>query len=254
MGRLRVLDPAGEPEPYDEGYFVGGGARAGYPDYEADERWHRRTANERLDRVERWVRPGTGRRLVDVGTATGFLPEEARYRGFEVAGVEISQWAARHARARGVRVEPSLSALEDLAGTLDVVTMFQVLEHIPDPGEALTQAFGLLRPGGVVVCETWDLDSATARRAGQVWQQMQPPSVLWLFTPASAAQMVERAGLQPVSWQRTPKTVSLATVGGQALALGGRRVERLLTPLTSRVGLPYPLDDLVTFVARKPRA
>lgn len=252
MGRITPVPESGAVETYDEGYFVHGGARAGYSDYDADEGWHRRTARSRLDRVERWRSPGGGL-LVDVGTATGYLPDEARKRGYDVAAVELSEWAAGQTRARGVRVEQSLEDLGDLYERVDVVTFFQVLEHMPDPAEALAVAAALLKPGGLLVCETWDLESWIARALGSHWHQLSPPSVLWLFTADSARDLVKGAGFDAVSWYATPKVVSLATIVGQALSWAGERMERASRPVTSRIGVPYLGDDLVTFVARRPQ-
>ncbi|WP_040159531.1 class I SAM-dependent methyltransferase [Nigerium massiliense] len=250
------IDPAPiAAEPYDRGYFVDGGARAGYTDYEADEPWHRRTARTRLGRVadalHRTGTPAAQRgRIVDVGAATGFFLDEAAKRGWDASAVELSSWAAERARARGFRVESDLAAYA-VDDPFDAVCFFQVLEHVPDAADALARASALLRPGGVVVCETWDAASRTARIAGRRWQQLSPPSVLWLFTEAGIRPWLQDAGLRLVSWRRSPKIVSLATVAGQALPDG--RLGDALRRVGSRVGVPYPLDDLVTFVAVKPR-
>lgn len=250
LGRLTGGEGHPDASFYDDGYFLHGGARAGYSDYVGDEFWHRRTARSRLHRVARWVKPGGT--LVDVGTAVGYLPCEARQLGYHVAGVEVSEWAANQTRQRAIRVEQDLADLSDLAGQVDAVTFFQVLEHMPDPAAALSKAVHLLRPGGVVVCETWDASSRTARLMGDRWQQLSPPSVLWLFDQHSARRMVEDAELLPLSWRHTPKVVSVATVLGQASGSDGHLVERLTRPLVTRIPIPYLFDDLVTFAARKP--
>ena len=264
LGRIDPWPAPGQAESYDEGYFVDGGGRAGYAGYEADELWHRRTARVRLDRVDAALlrtapdarqppggpaqQPPAGRGvLVDVGGAVGYLADEARLRGWRTATVEVSAWAAGRAAARGLRVVSGLSELTDLTGAVDVVTFFQSLEHLPDPEQALRAASGLLRPGGLVVVETWDVTSRTARWAGSRWQQLSPPSVLWLFSPDGLGTMAARAGLRPWSWQATGKVVSAATVHAQLPWASGR-----LRPSLAAIGIPYRLDDLVTCVAQKP--
>lgn len=249
LGRIDPMPGAGEP--YDRGYFVDGGGRAGYADYEADEVWHRRTARTRLKRIARAVGSGDGVRLLDIGTATGFLCDEAKRRNWDASAVELSDWAAARARARGVRVARDASAY---AGEepFDAISFFQVLEHMPQPADALAEAYALLQPGGVVVCETWDVASRTARFAGRGWQQMSPPSVLWLFTRPGIEAWANRAGLEMRSWKVSPKVVSLATVAGQSLPDSGR-LGRTLRSVGTKVGLPYPLDDLITFVLVKPQ-
>lgn len=236
-------------ESFERSYFVGGGARGGYSDYAGEFRWHLRNAHSRIGRLEAHVQ-GRGL-LVDVGTALGYLPAAARDRGWSVVGVERSEWAAGEAKSLGLRVERSLEELEDLAGLVDAVTFFQVLEHMPDPLGALSAARRLLRPGGVLVCETWDCASRTARIAGAHWQQFNAPSVLWAFNPRSAGALVRTALLTPVSWRRSPKIVGLSTILGQTLPQKlGRHVDSSSWAL-SRIGVPYALDDLATFVARR---
>lgn len=253
MGWLDPMPSAAEREPYDMGYFINGGSRAGYADYEASEPWHRRTARSRLRRVEAAsTRTGESPLLIDVGGAVGYLADEATRIGWRTVTVEASDWAAGRARERGLTVAPSLADLGHLAGTVDAVTFFQSLEHLPDVEDALRSAAALLRPGGVVVIETWDATSRTARASGRRWQQLSPPSVLWLFSPGGLGAMAQRAGLEPRTWRPTPKVVSAATVVGQALAEHAPRLVEVAEPVLSRLPVPYAFDDLITCAAVKP--
>ncbi len=232
---------------YDQGYFVDGGSRAGYANYEADEELHRRTATERIARLTATLGPGARPgSLVEIGSATGFGLLEAQRAGWQAVGVEISEWAGNRARERGANVVHTLEEVPDAPH--DAVAFFQSLEHLPDPVAALKRSAELLRPGGVLVCETWDARSRTARLTGSRWQQLSPPSVLWLFTEQAIRAAVEPWGLELTSWRRTGKSVSLATVVGQSLP-DGSRAKSLLDGRLGRVAIPYPLDDLVTFTA-----
>ena len=87
--------PGGEKleELYSAEYFTEGGA--GYPDYIADERTHRRQARSYLKKIEKLGMPPG--RLLDVGCAAGFFLDEARQAGWEVSGCELSEYAERHA-------------------------------------------------------------------------------------------------------------------------------------------------------------
>lgn len=251
---LARLDPlpaeADLAEVFDDGYFVDGGARGGYVDYDADGPTHRLNAEHRVAAL-----PGPVGRLVDVGCASGYTLDEAARQGWSVAGVEVSPTVAAKARANGHRVEADLADLADLSGGVDVVTFFQVLEHLADPVAALTRAAGLLRPGGHVVVETWDAGSLVARLSGRHWQQLSPPSVVWVLDEPSAATLFGRAGLALEQWRRTGKSVSAGLVLGQLaprlpgpLAAGARTAGRLV----GGVRLRYGLGDLVTLTARGP--
>ncbi|MFC6358088.1 class I SAM-dependent methyltransferase [Luteococcus peritonei] len=251
-GQLTPL-PTRPEQLYTRDYFVQGGEIAGYVDYEADERWHRLTARQRLRRLESArsthpgiLEPGT---LADVGAATGFFLDVAREAGWQATGVETSAWAAQRARDKG---HPVVGELCQVAGPLDAVCFFQVLEHLADPRLALQQAAERLVEGGTVICETWDVGSRTARWAGSRWQQLSPPSVLWLFTRAGMARMACDAGLELVAWRPTPKLVSLSTVLGQQVGASNHGLAaRLLRGVGRFAAAPYPLDDLVTAVLQK---
>src|SRR5438128_44931 len=93
---------------YSAEYFTQGGA--GYPDYIADERTHRRQARTYLRKIEKLG--GTRGAILDVGCAAGFFLDEARHRGWAARGCELSAYAQGHAKEKlGLEV--------DRAGFLD---------------------------------------------------------------------------------------------------------------------------------------
>lgn len=245
---------AGSPQWYDDAYFRGGGAQGGYHDYERDAADHLRNARDRLDRVSRLVaRPGF---LIDVGCASGFFLDAARDAGWRVAGVEVSRWAADRARDRGHRVVHTIDELDGGEPVADAICFFQVLEHLERPRAALEASARLLRPGGIVICETWDAASRVARLSGRHWQQLSPPRVLWALTPGSGRALVLASGLEPVSWRRSTKVVSLGLVTGQLLGRWWRDPAShpglsRLADAAAAVSVRYRGDDLVTFAARR---
>jgi SAM-dependent methyltransferase len=134
-----------------------------------------------------------------------------------------------------------------------VVTFFQSLEHLPSPVEALAEASRVLQPGGAVVIETWDIGSVTARIFRSHWQQLNPPSVLHVFSRPGLAALLERAHLSLTGISVTPKRVSLghvATVAEESLPATGRVLRRMVCAAhLEHVPVPYPLDDLITALA-----
>src|SRR5262245_48404219 len=152
--------------------------------YLAEETGRRATAAHLLDLIGAEV---PGGRLLDVGCGHGLLLDEARQRGFEVVGLELSRAAARHARdtfALDVR-EVAIEDFEDAEG-FDVVVLADVLEHLDDPVAAVERCARLLRPDGALCVVTPDPSSLTARIAGKRW---------WGYVPAHAC-LLPRATLR----------------------------------------------------------
>jgi 2-polyprenyl-3-methyl-5-hydroxy-6-metoxy-1,4-benzoquinol methylase len=149
--------------------------------YLGEEAGRRATGARLLDLVGPFVRGG---RLLDVGCGPGLLLDEARRRGYETLGLELSRASAEHARdALGLDVREL--ALEDFADDdgFDVVVLADVIEHLDDPVAGIARCAALLRPGGVLCVVTPDPSSATARAAGRRW---------WGFVPAHTCLLPRR--------------------------------------------------------------
>lgn len=158
-------------------------------------RWERRLGlARRCGAVARRQRPG---RLLDVGCATGDFLLAMRERGWDCCGVEIQPHAARVARRQGLTVlTADVSELAFREGAFDAVTLWDVLEHLPAPREALARARALLRPGGLVAVTVPRLDSVEARLFGAFWAGLDVPRHLSVFTRASLERALDGAGLR----------------------------------------------------------
>lgn len=192
-----VPDPVPDPALYDEAYFAGEGA-CGYGGYLHD----RELLRANFARRARWIASlGAGRRVLDVGAAYGFFVAAARAEGFDAIGLEpVAACAAFAARELGVelrtgRIEDALLA----PGSFDVVTLFDVIEHLADPALALRRIHDLLAPGGLVVIETGDLGGLLARVVGSRWYYYDPPQHLTYFSLPSLAHLLAAAGFAPPS-------------------------------------------------------
>jgi SAM-dependent methyltransferase len=161
--------------------------------YLLEEEGRRRTARRLLDLLGAHVPRG---RLLEVGCGHGLLLDEARRRGYDVDGLELSEQAARYARETlGLPVREV--ALEDAAldrGGYDVVLAVDVIEHLDDPVVALASMCSLLAPGGALLIATPDPSSLVARVAGRRWWGY-IPAHLCLIPRATLRELVRSNGL-----------------------------------------------------------
>jgi 2-polyprenyl-3-methyl-5-hydroxy-6-metoxy-1,4-benzoquinol methylase len=93
-------------------------------------------------------------RLLDLGCGYGGLLEEATRLGYDAQGIDLSQPLVTKARARGLKVECKSAENIDEAGAFDVVTMLDLIEHVPDPLALLASVRRALKPGGEFVVYT----------------------------------------------------------------------------------------------------
>lgn len=246
-------DAAWAREFYDSGYFSGGG-KGGYQSYLADESQHRSNARDRVA-VACCMRPSARGGWLDVGCAVGYTLDEARRAGYAPLGVELSDWARNIARDRyNLDVMSSLAEVRRLRPRpVGVVSFFQVLEHMRDPVEALRDVRSILSPGGLLLIETWDRGSTMARLCGRYWQQITPPSVLWLFDRKSLAHLFDRTGFRLISMRRSAKRVGLGWALGQVADKSPSAIRHVLRSLAAsvlgRLSFRYGLGDLITVVA-----
>ena len=216
-----VPDPVPDPTRYDEAYFAGAGA-CGYGGYLQD----RALILANFARRARWIASvADGKRVLDVGAAYGFFVAAARAAGLDAIGLEpVAPCAAFAARELGVEIRTG--RIEDVAlprASFDVVTLFDVIEHLADPAAALRRIHELLAPGGTLVVETGDLGGLLARVVGSRWYYYDPPQHLTYFSLASLEHLLLRSGFTaPVQVAHLGREVSVRNFFHQlGRALGG---------------------------------
>jgi SAM-dependent methyltransferase len=142
-------------------------------------------------------------RILDVGCGSGDFLVALRDRGWEVYGTEFSETAAGLARARGITVANSAASLVEFPdGYFDAVTLWHVLEHLPEPLAGLTKIGRVLRPDGLLVVEVPNSASWSFRLCRQHWDPLKIPQHLQHFTPATLTRALALAGFAPLAWQR----------------------------------------------------
>jgi 2-polyprenyl-3-methyl-5-hydroxy-6-metoxy-1,4-benzoquinol methylase len=112
------------------------------------------------------------RSLLDVGCATGSFLSLAKANGWQCRGVEVSAFAAAQARER-TGCEIFCGKLEDApfgSGSFDAITMWDLLEHLPDPLQGLEKARQLLKPSGLLLVNTPNENSLLRQMARLIYR------------------------------------------------------------------------------------
>jgi len=172
-----------------------------------DEARSRNLADE-LALVESYRRPPG--KLLDVGCGTGLFVCAAQKAGWEATGVDASAGAVASGgqRCPGARFRAGLLPDVDFpAGSFDVVTLWNVLEHVPGPVETLERIRSWLALDGWLFLSLPNADSRIARLMGKRWVLLLREH-LWYFSPATIAALLSRSGFVLATVR--PKLVSLS--------------------------------------------
>jgi len=154
-----------------------------------------------LQSLEPWRGKG---RLLDLGCGQGDFLVEALTMNWQVTGMEFSDAAVSLCSARGLQVIPGSSAASALSGQLfDVITAFEVLEHLRTPGELLKDASLLLQQGGLFYITTPNFNALLRHLEKENFAPISYPDHLCLFTPASLRKLACFHGFRVVSLQTT---------------------------------------------------
>jgi SAM-dependent methyltransferase len=184
---------------YGDEYFIAATVPTGYSDYHLLSQALARNAQRRLGRLERLA--GGERTVLDVGCGTGEFLDVARRRGWQTTGVEISPYAAQYGRRHyGLDIRTgTLGGDLFAARSFAAVTLWDVIEHLPDPLATLGLCARLLDPGGVLALSTGDIGSLCARLCGRHWHLFNLPEHVFFFSRQTIHDVLRRAGFEVVS-------------------------------------------------------
>lgn len=164
-------------------------------------------APKKLRRARRWVRRIHRRyvragRWLDVGCSAGFVVKAAEEAGFEAHGIDVESTGVRYAReVLGLEhVRRGWLGDDDYPPAhFDVITLYDVIEHVPDLDALLRRLARLLAPAGVMEVRTPDLGHFRVPRALETWPEIKPSEHLYYFSRETLARLLARHGLAIVS-------------------------------------------------------
>jgi 2-polyprenyl-3-methyl-5-hydroxy-6-metoxy-1,4-benzoquinol methylase len=255
-GLVYVRNPPTRDDLHRQYSFAAGYHTVFRSDDSAESRAHAARSAEFLRIVRRHSPPG---RILDVGCSVGFFLERAQADRWTTVGVELSNDTAELARRKGLEVfTGTLDQAAFPPASFDVVTMWDVVEHLDDPVATVATAADVLKRDGVLALSTPNVEGIfprlsyrAARWTGR-WPHPEPPSHLFQFSKTTISQLLQKTGLEPIEIldRRIPLSY---TFGDRSLLL--REPKRLayatvFAPLAFLAPLVHSGDDMVV-VARK---
>lgn len=224
--------------------------------YVAERPGRKRTFARHLQSLERFAGPANGRQLLDVGAYTGVFVETAQEHGWRAIGIEPSRWAVGIAQKEGIPViQGTLDSPELKDRHFDVITMWDVIEHLDDPSAELDKLFHLLNPGGWLAVHTMDIDSLVARLMGERWPWLMDMHIHY-FSRQTLTKFLEKGGFEVVWSGAQGRYLSLGYLGSRVSGLS-QPFGRLIDGVVSYSGLksvnvPVNFGDLITAFAMRP--
>jgi SAM-dependent methyltransferase len=216
--------------------------------YEEEDEARGRSAAEAVALVGAYRTPPG--RLLDVGCATGLFVAAARDAGWAATGIDASAWAVARAAERCPQATFRQGLVDHLdfpAGSFDVVTLWDVLEHVPQPLPALHRVRGWLAPGGCLFLSLPDAESRPARLMGKRWVLLLREH-LWYFSPATMAALLPQADFELVAVRPKHVHFSLANILVRLKqypgAIGAAAARASAVPLLRRVALRFPIGEM----------
>ena len=189
---------------YTKGYYLGRntpeyeeniGVRA-YGDYIGMEKQIKTKFRIKLRRIEKYEK---GRRLLDIGCAVGFFLEVAKENGWDVFGVELSEYASNYARERGLNVftgDVTVTKFPD--EYFDVITIWDVIANLQNPYTNLIEANRMLKQNGLIVISTGKINSIFAKIRGINWEILAPEGHFFYFSEKTLRDMLDITGFKIV--------------------------------------------------------
>ena len=132
--------------------------------------------------------------ILDIGAGTGDFLAEARRQNWKAVGMEPSEKAKALAKQKGICIIDNYQDLE--IHFFDVITMWHVLEHVPDVEFQIKELKRLLKPDGTIIIAVPNFKSYDANHYGKYWAAYDVPRHLWHFSKTSMEKLFAKENLK----------------------------------------------------------
>src|SRR3990172_1374646 len=187
---------------------------------------------------------GSGK-LLDIGCNIGFFMKAAQQAGFDVKGVELNEGCAAYGREK-FHLDIYSKCIEDIGfsdKTFDIITLFDVLEHVPDMHGFLVEVRRILKNNGLLILQSPNFNSLMAELTKSKWHWLTPTDHLYHFTPETMIRFLLSHGFavkEIKTWKPARDFSNNLMAAYRINGLIGRALQRLLN-LTGIIFVPILL-------------
>jgi SAM-dependent methyltransferase len=232
---------------YSKSYFVDGNKKLGYDNYDKGEEASRLTARKRIKLLKL---KSTGK-ILDIGCAYGFFLSEMP-GGWDKYGLEISKFAS----AKAININPASHIKNQVLTSnifsgqkFDLITLWDVLEHLDNPREAMTTTYAKLKKGGKLALSTGDVDSLFSKIQGSAWHLYTPPQHLSYFSPTTIRKLLNEIGFKKISISRLSAYYPISYITHKLLSVYSIKLPRV--QVIENITFPLNLGDIMIVTATK---
>jgi 2-polyprenyl-3-methyl-5-hydroxy-6-metoxy-1,4-benzoquinol methylase len=237
---------------YNEQFFND----AEWSNYPSEEKCIRRNFRLRLKKLKKFVDPKRHQRLLEIGSAYGFVLDEVRDDFTGVEGIDLTSAGVRHTREKYKLPAVQADFLTHDYGSrrFDVVCLWDTIEHLRAPHSYVEKIASLTEPGALLAITTADAGSVNARLRGAKWRMIHPPTHLHYFSRTTIERLLERYGFEVIYNRHCGYYRSLDYTAYNVL-MRRRRQPRLYRHLArtglTRLGFYLNLYDIMYVIARR---
>lgn len=208
----------------------------GYDGYELNEHLRTKTFRRWYEQIEPFLHTNPGRAL-DIGCAAGYFMDVLRERGWEVEGIELDTAMHASLRERGLSVSNEPLERYTTERRFDLITLFDVLEHLPLIETDLDKLVELLSPTGIIALVTPNADSLQRKLLGSRWFQFKPVEHLYYFSPQTLRRIGADHGLKVVHLSRSGQYADTTFLSDRLRRYGFGSAAKLFDTVTRLLGL-----------------
>lgn len=166
-----------------------------------------------LDKLEKFKQQN---RMLDVGCGIGYFLDEAKKRDWEVYGTEYTDVAVDICKKKEIEMHQGVLDINNYSsGFFDVITSFEVIEHINNPAEEVKKFNYLLRDGGTIYITTPNFDSISKNYLGNKWNVITYPEHLSYYTSKTLKFLFKQKGFKKLEIKTTGISISRIKVSKQ---------------------------------------